>query len=342
LFESGRVHTLALHLGDDAVASLRAAPTTEVEADLEWDLGRYRVAVRIKGSASLRTIDEKPSFKVDAHAYDPEARIDGLKRLTLNNMVQDRTLLREHTYYLTSRTLGLPAPRHAYVWVTVNDAPYGLYSLVESMDEQLLKRAFADDPDGNLYEASGADFTWERDWFELEESGEVVPTDDIAALVDAVEATRSGGFDDLAHARFDREALLTWLALDIVAGNDDGYVFNHHNYLAYHTARSDRWWLVPWGTDRAFTRAVPPGGDLGTPVVGQLALACQADPVCGPDLGDAIHEVLEHVEAEVLPGLYSQAEAIRPWAEADTRREHTFDPEDLLEFLEERRNTLGL
>jgi hypothetical protein len=59
-------------------------------------------------------------FKIDFGQYVPDQRFDGLRRLTLNNMVQDRSMIREHVAYQAYAWLGVPAPRHGYaeLWVT--------------------------------------------------------------------------------------------------------------------------------------------------------------------------------------------------------------------------------
>jgi hypothetical protein len=337
LFAEGVIQDLALTLPDASLASLRVTPEQEVSGTLEWNGSAYTVAVRLKGNNSFRTIDQKPSFKIDVHAYDPAQDLDGLERLTLNNMIQDRTMMREHAYYWLSARFGLPAPRHAYARVTVNAEPYGLYGLVETMDEQLVNRAFPSDADGNLYESSGDDFLSDVNHFELEESGGLVPTpDDVDALVDVVEATRLSGFDAMIGERFARDKLLLFLAVDTVIGNGDGYVFNAHNYFAYHGAVSDRWQLLPWGADRSFNTEVCHSGDVVNPLDGVLAESCWADGGCAADLAEAIDAVLGPWDDE-FPALIGATEAlIRADAEVDLRREDAFEPEDLRGFVERR------
>jgi len=334
LFAADTIHALSIDLSEPALASLRTAPTTEVEATLDWRGEAYTVALRIKGSASLRGIDQKPSFKIDVHHYDPNQEIDGLERLTLNNMIQDGTLAREHTYYWFAARLGLPAPRQGYARVIVNGADYGLYSIIETMDEQLVKRAFPDDPLGNLYEASGADFTRARNWYTLEETSGVVPSpDDIDALVD--EVTEATDFHFLMRERFD-DRVLTHLALDMVAGNGDGYVFNHHNYLTYYAPFSDVWFLLPWGTDQGFTDMVPPLGTEAEPARGQLYLRCWGDAGCAAELRARAGMVLGIWEAELGDEVERTFALIDAAAQEDPRREKTYAPNGLRDFVAQR------
>ncbi|MDP2304982.1 MAG: CotH kinase family protein [Pseudomonadota bacterium] len=338
LFAAGMIEDFEITLSSDAWRSLRDHPDEEVAGTLTWRGVEYSAGIKIKGSSSYRSIQEKASFKVDVHQYERERRIDGLKRLTLNNMIQDPTMLREHAYYWLAAQLGVPAPRQGFARVTVNGEPYGVYSLVETMDGRLMKRLYPDDHDGNLYEASGADFTSERNWFDVQVDGGIIPTpDDIDELVDTIEEAGHDEFAGVFGARFDTEAVLRYLALDTVVGNDDGYVFNHHNYHAYHLAFADRWVLLPWGTDRSFTEEVSPYGAWDKPIVGELALRCWDDDGCAHELHEAIEEVLRVWEDGAFPEMLATTGAlIREACEDDPRREKECDPEDIQGFVEAR------
>lgn len=337
----GQILSFDLQIDDFARAALAEAPRREVPARLTWEGETTWVALRLKGSASFRTLDGKPSFKIRVDEGHHEARLDGCRRLTLNNMVQDGTMLRQAAHYGMSARMGLPAPRHAWANVTVDGEPYGVYALVESVDAQFVARSWPDDAEGNLYEASGADFTPERDWHELEQDGGMVDApDDLRQLVDRIAAAPPGDVLPTLSRSFDVEALLDTLALDTAAGNADGYVFNRHNYFAYHAPRADRWSLVPWGTDRAFTTDVPSRGDAVKPVVGVLARRCWEDVACAARLEPRIAEMAERLRDEVLPGLREDAARIAALCTADPRRESRCRPDVTLDFIAHRPETL--
>jgi spore coat protein CotH len=338
LFAEATIHDFALTLSDEAYRALRDHPDEQVQGVLTWHGVAYDAGIKIKGSSSFRSIRQKASFKIDVHQYDRERRIDGLKRLTLNNMIQDATMLREHAYYWLAGALAIPAPRHGYARVTVNGEPFGLYGLVETMDGRLMKRLFPDDKDGNLYEASGADFTEARNWFDLQVDGGIVPTpDDMDDLVRALEGADSDAFAGVFAERFDLEPVLRYLALDIVTGNDDGYVFNHHNYHAYHYALSDRWVLLPWGTDRSFTQEVSPYGAHDTPIMGELVRRCWGDDTCAGQLREQIEAVLHVWEDGGFPEMLAAGvELVADACEVDPRREKRCDQEEIQAFVDER------
>ncbi|MDP2311928.1 MAG: CotH kinase family protein [Pseudomonadota bacterium] len=338
LYAEGVIHDIHIELGAEELASLRAEPRTPVRAWIEVGGEAFpNVELRLKGVSSYRNVDKKPSFKIDLHEWELEQRVDGEKRLTLNNMIQDPTMLREHAYYWLARELGVPAPRYAYARVRVNDLDYGLYGLVETMDEEIVEQLFDNDEDGNLYESSGADFTYARDWFDLEETAGIVATpDDIEALVDAVEAASDEEYWAMLQANFDIDAVLSYWAVDIVAGNDDGYVYNRHNYLAYYAPLAQRWSLLPWGTDRSFSRDVPPTGDDRTPLVGELVIRCWDDAACADALTRRIVDVLAVWESTFPVEVTRAADQIEADCESDPRKEYDCDPDHLTDFIDER------
>jgi spore coat protein CotH len=63
---------------------------------------------------------------------DKADRFFGLDRLTLNNMVQDPTMVHEALGYQVYEAAGVRVPRTGYVRLTVNGQPYGLYLNLEA------------------------------------------------------------------------------------------------------------------------------------------------------------------------------------------------------------------
>ena len=85
----------------------------------------------------------KAAFKLKlAHTVKGQ-RFLGLKTLTLNNMVQDPSMVHELLAYEAFRAVGIPAPRTGYAFVRVNGADYGVYLNVETLDDVSLPRWFS-------------------------------------------------------------------------------------------------------------------------------------------------------------------------------------------------------
>jgi spore coat protein CotH len=289
---------LEIELSADARAALPSVGRDageDVEATLRWDTESWLVGLNLKGNTSFRDIDHKASFKIDLGEFE-DSSFFGVRRLTLNNMIQDRSKLTEALVYGLYATMGLPAPQRGYACVTVNGADYGLYSIVETMDEQFLERAF-DDPNGNLYDRQGEGDLDQGHWryFEVEEQGDGdgEPLADIHELVGELEASESAL--SVFEAQFDSDALLTAMAIDIALSAPDSYTLNTNNFLLYHELEPGRWWLLPWGMDQAFSGdadAVTMSGDRP----GVLAERCLGETDCRDQLVTAIQGLAGPIE----------------------------------------------
>jgi hypothetical protein len=331
-----------LHLAIDGVAMAELEEDTddEVPVALTWEGQVWRkVGLQLKGSRSFRDLDDKAAFKIDFGQYAEGDTFRGVRHLTLNNMVQDGTMTREHTYYWLCRQLGIPAPRHGYARVFVNGELWGLYGIVETMDEDYVDATWPDDARGNLYEGEGADLTWARDWYDVQYDGGGAPTgDDIAELVDALESAGPSQHLAVLDDRFDRERLFLFLANDAMTGNGDGYVYNHHNYLVYHAPEADRWHLSPWGTDQSFRYDIDVHtGQAGKPVIGALLTECMADAACTAAYDAALSTVADtwdRVDAEAFAR--DTWDRIEADCDDDPRREDPCDPSPLFDFLRGR------
>ncbi len=296
------VARLELSLSAEARAALPEAPRdigADVRATLVHDGRAWTVGVNLKGNSSFRPIDGKPSFKIDVGEFLPGSTFHGVRRLTLNSLVDDRSGLAGAMTYALYQRAGLPAPRQSYACLTVDDEEYGLYALVETLDEAFLERAFVD-PSGWLYDRRGdADFTLSQtSFFEVEEEGPDGERDDLIAL-----ATRLDDAPDLLpelERSFDADALLSGIAIDLAMASTDGYAMNANNFLVYHEPGPDRWWLLPWGVDQALGA---PASEVRTEsnAGGLLAQRCLAEADCAARLDAellALADPLAELEAE--------------------------------------------
>lgn len=253
LFPEDQVTTFTMTLSDAAIASLEADPYGEVEASLAWGPAWFRkVGVRLKGVyGSLRTPDGKAAFKIDLNAFE-DHHLRGLKSLTFNNMVQDPSYVHESLAYAFYRSLGMPAPRTAWMRLVVNGEDWGLYLHVESVDDTFLARWYGD-PDGRLYEgAYGVDFYLGYETsFEYDEGPEIEDRSDLTAVATIL----AGDASDAAIAELDSvvdiDQFLEDMAIESILLHWDGYTTSN-NYRVYHDPSTDRFQIIPWGTDQTF------------------------------------------------------------------------------------------
>lgn len=319
LYDDKSILDFSITVDSAGLASLAADPRTDVHATFSFQGTDHEVGLHIKGSesGSLRTMDEKASFKVDFHQWDADARFYGLKRLTLNNMIQDSTMSHEHAAYRLFRDLGIPAARHGYAKVTVNGDWFGLYGVVETMDEQFLNRAFPGDDEGYLYEGGyGGDFgEGQAQHFDAKEyPGETPDTADLEALVDRVHDTQPAEMLALIESTFEAERLFSMWGGEVVIADTDGYTSLANNFLVYHAPIADIWTMIPWGPDQAFLDDEPVWIDF----YGALAEKCVEAADCKAEMAAGVERALAVLDTD----------AYRDWVDTETARIETDCRED--------------
>ena len=308
---------LSLHIDDAARQSLLTSPDTDAAATLtcrtEGGDTTYAVTIHVKGQlGSARSVDDKPAFKIKLAKGE---QFLGLERLTLNNMVQDPTMLHEALGYQVYAAAGVTVPNSGYVRLTVDGQDYGLYLNVETIDPLFLERRFGD-RHGILYEgAYGVDLrSGDEERFELHE-GRDPGHARLTALVRAVEAPGDGVFYG-STAQVDTTSFLAMMAAEAMLADWDNY-YASNNYRIYWSPPAARWFFIPTGIDQTF------GGDSTTLLgaAGALLQKCLASDRCTNDYATMVGEVAARFERL---GLSNRMDAllsvIGPASQADPRR----------------------
>ena len=159
LYDPLRVNAIDLSATPPALDSLRSSPRSYVDAKLTLHegartFGPYAVGLKLKGQGSFRDLDGKAAFRIKVDYSVKSQELLGLKDLTLNNMVEDPSMLAEASSALMLEAVALPTPRVGYAYVRLNGADYGLYSDVETIDKVWAKRSFRSTQ--HIYEANWA------------------------------------------------------------------------------------------------------------------------------------------------------------------------------------------
>jgi spore coat protein CotH len=89
----------------------------------------------------------------------PRGQFLGLQALVLDNLLQDKSMIRERVAMAFLRRFGVPASREAFATVFVNGQYAGLYAMVEEVDGVFAQRALGD-ANGALFE-----YRWLRPYF---------------------------------------------------------------------------------------------------------------------------------------------------------------------------------
>jgi hypothetical protein len=289
--------------------------------------------VRIKGGCgSSRTLDDKAAFKANMSWDDPAVdgcpetrRYKGLKKITLNNQVEDASYTHERIGYDFFQKLGIPVPRAAPVRVYVNNQLWGLYLHVETIDRRFLARHF-DSNDGMLYEADYGCDIGEESCFEekfdtdsCDDPPEGDPTDmtPLRGLNARLAQMPSDNFYPAIDQIIDFDAYLTTWAAASIMGFWDGYPNDPNNYRLYHDPSDDRWTLIPTGIDQLFEENVDPFNP-----VGMLSKRCLAEEDCRAAFSSKLTELIDVFEVSDYPAMARTFETqIRAEVEADPRKE---------------------
>lgn len=149
-----------------------------------------------------------------------------MKRLTLNNDIQDRSHTHQCMAYQLFRDAGAIAPRCNFAHVTVNGDDLGIYSNVESIKKPFLACHFQDN-DGNLYKGQGSDFHPNMvASFQLKTNERENDRSDLDRVVKAMDVDDEQLFKSLEEV-IDMDAFLTHWAMEAITGHWDSYTGNH-------------------------------------------------------------------------------------------------------------------
>jgi spore coat protein H len=237
------------------------------------------VGLRFKGNATywkLPSDSLKKSFKLDFNRVYEQQTFLGLKKLNINNNHFDQTQLREALSQLAYRESGVPAARTAFARVYLTLEPtlkagnahqkvekrfLGFYTLVEQVDRGLLRRQTGDT--GSLFKPEGEVLpflgdTWNENYDEAYRPRNKVKSKTIRILIDLARLmdergsgftgdTDRGAFQARLEELLDIEAFLRYLAVSILIGNGDNWLFlGQKNYYLAVSENNSRVSFLPW------------------------------------------------------------------------------------------------
>jgi len=244
--------------------------------ETEW----YNVGVRYKGNSSLSSAyqsgNNKLSFKLDFDEFEddyPELknqRFYGFKQLNLNNNFDDASLMREKVGADLFREFGLASAQTTFCIVYVDNGSgsqyYGVYTLVEEVDDTVLESQFNDE-NGNLYKPDGdaASFalgTFDESEMEKKSNEEENDYSDVQSLYNIINSSDRTIYTEQWKSNlesvFDVDGFLKWLAANTVMQNWDTYGKMTHNYFLYNNPDNNLLTWIPWDNNEALQ-----GGKMG-------------------------------------------------------------------------------
>ncbi len=309
-------------------ATLTLQHTDEFPGDTVVTIGPKEVEMRLKGSASFRDLSEKAAFKLK---FPKEGKgtgpLLGLRKMTLNNMVEDPSMTHETLAFALHRALGVPASRTGFVYLKINGEHFGLYLDVENYDNvAMAKKLGAFDTDvQHVYEGeNGTDVEpGEVGSFEVDEGpADISDLEGLAAAVAGPDPWLTG-----VGAHADLEEMTRMWAAEKYSGQFDGYAggpaLDHPNNYFLATGPDQLFRMLPWGQDETWQAAnhLPFDGEAGVMFEG-----CLDDPGCEALYEEALWDAQTTVPSLKLDQLaVCTAELLAPWQQLEEEESTRFE-----------------
>jgi hypothetical protein len=343
IYDPSKVVFVDLTLSSEAEAKLEAEPGEYVKGTFSMSkstdgtpsggeedfISPRAVEVRLKGNVggSFRHLSEKPGFKLK---FKKTEAVLGLRKMTLNNMVQDPSMVHETLAYAAFRAAGVPASRTGYAYVRLNGDDIGVYLDLENLDEIGLDRIFGsfEKKTQHLYEGEGGHDVkpGEATAFEVDEG----PEDNLEDLEDLIEVANSEpavgeSWSDHVAADADLAEMVKMWAVEKYVDHWDGYSghaipgLRPNNYYLF-SEPTGRFQMLPWGVDQTWVSNL---GIAGREVTfdgtgGVLFNKCLEDDQCFRAYWRAVRDVRVAI-GNLNPAALAEGSAVLlgPWQEEE-------------------------
>lgn len=162
IFNTEQVHTLDIVMSDWDGFLETCENEEYAQCTVTIDGETYpNTAIRAKGNTSLTMVSamdsSRYSFKLEFDHYDAGRTYHGLDKLSLNNLIQDTTYMKDYLTYRMMVTFGVDAPLCSFIYITVNGQDWGLYLAVEGVEDAFLQRNYGAER-GQLYKPDSMSF----------------------------------------------------------------------------------------------------------------------------------------------------------------------------------------
>jgi len=270
VFDSSLVARVDIIIDPDTLAFIYDNPESEIDfrASFIFNNGTIldtieEVGFQLRGNTSRYSL--KKSFRVSFNTFIQGRKFHGLEKMNLNGEHNDPSIIRSRLCWETLRGYGIAAPRASHTEVYINSNYYGLYIIVEHIDEQLVQSRFGNN-DGNLYKCLwpadldylGSDpdlykyTSGDRRAYTLITNAEEDDYTDIAHFIDVLNNTPLAELACELDKIFNLEDYLKIMAADIITGNWDGYIYNKNNFYLYHNTATGKFEYMPYDLDNTY------------------------------------------------------------------------------------------
>lgn len=162
LFDQSTVHKIEITMDgwDDFIDNCTDEKYRACAVTIDGE-AQGTVGIRAKGNTSLSSMaqydNDRYSFKIEFDHYQKKKTYRGLDKLSLNNIIQDATYMKDYWSYTFMNQMSLASPLCSYTEIYVNGEYWGLYLAVEGVEEAFLERNYGEDY-GELYKLDSLSF----------------------------------------------------------------------------------------------------------------------------------------------------------------------------------------
>jgi DNA-directed RNA polymerase specialized sigma24 family protein len=239
-----------------------------VEASLTFAGVEYpKVGVRYRGNGTYvnSLYGPKQSLKVDLNRFSKEQSLAGVHTLNFVNAIPDFSYLHDALAERFFRDLGVPAPRTAFAYLTVdapgslNVRPLGLYVLVENIDATFALDRFGSKKipifkpvTADLFRDLGSDWKAYAGIYDLKTKA---TPDQLQRVIDFARLVTSANDEEFARRLqdfLDLEEFAGFVAGHALLSSYDGFLTNGQNFYMYLLPDSNRFGFIPWDQDHGW------------------------------------------------------------------------------------------
>lgn len=253
-FFAGEIRRLKIEIAPDQVERLKKDERNYAEATLTESTPAgpriyQKVAIKLKGSAgSFQRLDQKPGLTLNFDKLKGGDRFNGMKKIHLNNCLQDGTYLNEYICGEMARTVGVPASRCSHAFVELNGRDLGMYVVKEAFTKDFLSY-FYKNTDGDLWDGG---FVREIDESTEKDQGDPADKTAVRELTAACqEADPVKRWEKLGKI-LDIDKFVSFAAMEDILCHWDGYSFNRNNYRFYRDPDTGKISFFLHGMDQMF------------------------------------------------------------------------------------------
>lgn len=162
LFDQSTVHKIEITMDgwDDFIDNCTDEEYRACAVTIDGE-AQGTVGIRAKGNTSLSSMaqydNDRYSFKIEFDHYQKKKTYRGLDKLSLNNIIQDATYMKDYWSYTFMNQMSLASPLCSYTEIYVNGEYWSLYLAVEGVEEAFLERNYGEDY-GELYKPDSLSF----------------------------------------------------------------------------------------------------------------------------------------------------------------------------------------